>query len=90
MQENSRLHSRLRNCLQTILDLEPDLERIQFVRPLLAELEMLKNIYSRLETILLQENDVKRIEDATEHFLAEMKAPMKEGLPRMTKQRLLQ
>ena len=90
MQDNSRLHSRLRSCLQTILDLEPDLERMQIARPLLAEFEMLKNIYSRLETILIRENDVKRIEEATEHFLAEMKGPMKELLARSAGQRLLQ
>ena len=90
MHNNSRLHSRLRNCLQTILELEPDLERLQIVRPLLAEFEMLKNIYNRLETILIQENDVKRIENATEHFLAEMKGPMKELFARSTEQRLLQ
>ena len=90
MQDDSRLHSRLRNCLQTILDLEPDLERMQIARPLLAEFEMLKNIYNRVETILIQENDVRRIENATEHFLAEMKGPMKALLARPSGQRLLQ
>lgn len=90
MQNDPRLHSRLRNCLQTILDLEPDLERLQITQVLSNEFTTLKDICERLETISIQEDDVQRIENATAHFLAELKGPMENASPPFPGQRTLQ
>ena len=90
MQNDPRLHSRLRNCLQTILDLEPDLERLQITQVLSNEFTMLKGICERLETIRIQEDDVQRIENATAHFLSELKGPMENASSRPSGQRTLQ
>lgn len=77
MTDAPRLQSRLRSCLQAILDLEPELTTLNLAAPLLSEFAVLKDIYQRLETIFVQEDDVKRIEDATTHFLAELKGSVK-------------
>lgn len=77
MTDAPRLQSRLRSCLQAILDLESELTTLHLAEPLLSEFAVLKDIYQRLETILVQEDDVKRIEDATTHFLAELKCSVK-------------
>lgn len=85
-----QLHLRLRTCLQTILDLEPELKTIQLAEPLLAEFTVLKDIYNRLESFLVEEEDVKRIEDATSHFLAELKGSIKRESLAHSEQRFLQ
>lgn len=77
MTDAPRLQIRLRSCLQAILDLEPELKTIHLAEPLLEEFALLKNIYEKLETVFVQEDDVKRIEDATSNFLAELKGSMK-------------
>ena len=81
MNEDPRLHSRLRNCLQTILDLECYLGRVDVTKSILAEFFILKEIYGRLETLLVQEEDVQRIEDATANFLFELRNALKNDLP---------
>ena len=78
-----RLHLRLRSCLQAILELESELKTIKTAEPLLSELSVLKDIYGRLETLLIQEEDVQRIEEATASFFEELKGSIKqERLPR--------
>ncbi|GHV54430.1 hypothetical protein FACS1894206_07200 [Deltaproteobacteria bacterium] len=72
MDDVPRLHIRLRSCLQTILELEPELQTIEMAEPLLAEFSVLKGIYNKLETLLIFEDDVRRIEEATAHFLEEI------------------
>lgn len=81
MIEDPRLHTRLRSCLQTILDLEHSLGQMDVAQPILAEFAMLKEIYGRLETLLVQEEDVRRIEDATANFLFELRNALKDGAP---------
>jgi len=77
-----RLHLRLRSCLQAILELEPELKTIGAAEPLLSEFSVLKDIYSRLETLIVQEEDVQRIEEATASFFEELKGSIKqENLP---------
>ena len=78
MAENSddSLHLRLRNCLQTILELEPELERLEMGAMLTTELDQLKTFIQRLDTGQLHEEDVNRIEDATTSFLNELRMPM--------------
>ncbi len=85
-----RLHLRLRSCLQAILELEPELKAIRAAEPLLSELSVLKDIYGRLETLLIQEEDVRRIEEATTNFFEELKVSIKgQNAPR-SGQRFLQ
>lgn len=85
-----QLHIRLRSCLQAILELEPELKNLQLAEPLLVEFSALKDIYNRLETLFVQEDDVKRIEDATAHFLEELKGTVKQKSLTRSEQRYLQ
>ncbi len=70
------LTARVSNCLQTILDLEPDLERLQMGHVLIKEFNVLKSFLSKVERIEIEEQDVRRIESATENFLRELKSPL--------------
>ena len=90
MNNAPQLHLRLRSCLQTILELEQDLKVLQVAEPLLAEFSVLKDIYARLESLNVQEDDVKRIEDATAHFLNELKGTVKQENVSRSGQRYLQ
>jgi hypothetical protein len=54
--------------LHTILELEPDLERLQFGHYLLRDFNILKMFLSHVEEIDVEEQDVARIEAATENF----------------------
>ncbi|AGW14264.1 hypothetical protein [Megalodesulfovibrio gigas] len=70
------LQMRLTNCLQTILDLEPELERLELSEMLLQEYNVLKSFMDNVDSVDLEEQDVRRIEEATEGFLAELKTPL--------------
>ena len=70
------LQMRLKNCLQTILDLEPDIERLELGHVLLKEYGQLKSFLRKMDLVSLQENDVLRIEKATMSFLEELKMPL--------------
>ena len=85
-----RLHMRLRSCLQTILDLEPELKTIRSAEPLLMEFTVLKEIYGRLDTILLYEDDVRRIEEATTTFFEELKGSIHRDASTQSEPRILQ
>lgn len=78
MHENTadNLTARVSNCLQTILDLESDLDRLQMGHVLIKEFKVLKSFLSKVERIDIQEQDVQRIESATENFLRELKSPL--------------
>ncbi|CAM2061461.1 conserved hypothetical protein [Desulfovibrionales bacterium] len=71
-----QLQVRLKNCLQTIVDLEPDLRRIELGQMLLMEYKVLKAFLERLNDASLVEDDVSRIERATESFLNELRMPL--------------
>lgn len=73
MQEE--LHNRLKNCLQTILELEPDLERLKLPGTFRTELEMLKQHLEHIKQIDFFEEDLKRLEAATAKFLEELRVP---------------
>ncbi len=90
MREDPRLHDRLRNCLQTILDLEQSLEQMAMSKPILAEFDKLKDIYRRLESLLIQEDDVRRIEEVTSSFLHELQYSMKNVQPAAADDRIIQ
>ena len=87
MQE--QLYSRLKNCLQTILELEPELERMLVSGAFRAELETLRLHIERVEQIEFFEEDLNRLEAATAKFLEELRLPF-ERMPSMAKGRVLQ
>ncbi|MGL4722051.1 MAG: hypothetical protein ACRCV3_01985 [Desulfovibrionaceae bacterium] len=65
------LKCRLKECLQTIIDLEVEIERIELETSFLKELNLLKNFVKKIDTVNLSEEEVLRIESVTEHFLRE-------------------
>lgn len=75
-QEKQNLMFRLNNCLETILELEQELEKLDLSRNFVAELEVLKGFMSKMEKIQVSEDEVKRIESATGNFLQELKLPL--------------
>ncbi|MCM0755808.1 hypothetical protein M7784_11200 [Desulfovibrio aminophilus] len=75
MDSDSRL-VRITNCLQTILELEPELRKLEFGHTLLDEFEVLKNFLERIDEVELSESDVDRIERATANFLEELREPL--------------
>jgi hypothetical protein len=68
--------ARISNCLQTILDLEPELERIELGKSLLEEFAVLKDFLLKIDTVELSESDVERVEVATANFLEELRLPL--------------
>lgn len=69
------LAARIINCLQTILELEPLLCRMDTGHVLLSEFKVLKAFLNGMDGVELDEDDVARIETATERFLLELKTP---------------
>jgi len=67
---------RIANCLQTILELEPELRKLELGQTLLDEFEVLKTFLERIDEVELSESDVERIERATSNFLEELREPM--------------
>lgn len=84
------LQLRLRSCLQAIIELEPELKAIRSAEPLVTELSVLKDIYTRLETLLVEEEDVRRIEEATASFFQELKGSVSQSSIPHSAQRFLQ
>jgi hypothetical protein len=73
---SENLMCRISNCLQTILELEPELERLELGHVLLKEFGLLKSFLTKLDSIDLEEDDVVRIEHATANFLDELRVPL--------------
>ncbi|XPV74902.1 MAG: hypothetical protein ACNI27_09645 [Desulfovibrio sp.] len=69
---------RITNCLQTILELEPQLKQLEMGHTLLDEFVVLKSFLENIDNVDLQEADVIRIEEATAHFLKELELPLAE------------
>lgn len=67
---------RITNCLQTILDLEPQLEKLEHGNSLLDEFTVLKSFLEKIDKVDLSEEDVVRIESATANFLRELQGPL--------------
>ncbi|MBU1001333.1 MAG: hypothetical protein KKE73_02300 [Proteobacteria bacterium] len=70
------LQLRLMNCLETIIELERDLERLDLGYVLLSEFSQLKDFMERIDQVSVDEEDVRRIEAATSNFLDELKVPL--------------
>lgn len=67
---------RISNCLQTILELEPELEKLELGHSLLDEFMVLKSFLEKIDRVEVNEDDVRRIEQATANFLQELKGPL--------------
>ena len=87
MQE--QLYVRLKNCLQTILELEPELDLMLVSGAFRDELEILRMHIEQVERIEFYEEDLNRLEAATARFLEELRLPF-ERMPTIQKDRLLQ
>ncbi len=90
LQRDENLSARIESCLHTILELEPDLERLQFGHYLLRDFTILKMFLSHVEEIEVQEQDVARIEAATENFLKELKEPLAQNESKRPKKYVVQ
>lgn len=73
----STLQLRLKNCIQTILELEPDMRAGIWGRHFDEELSTLKAYLLRVDAMDLAEDDVQRLETATAGFLSELRLPRK-------------
>lgn len=73
--ESSVYCARIVNCLQTILDLEPILQRMESGHIILSEFKVIKSFLTGMDGVVLDEDDVARIESATERFLQELNLP---------------
>jgi len=87
---DANLAARIANCLHTILELEPDLEQLQFGDYLLRDFNVLKMFLSHVEEIDVQEQDVVRIEAATESFLKELREPLEQNETELPKKYIVQ
>lgn len=74
---DEELRTRLRICLQTILEMEPQLASIELKDYLADEFSVLKEFIGKLDNVPLSEDDVKRVEEATMDFLAELEDPLR-------------
>lgn len=68
--------ARISNCLETILELEPELEKIELGKSLLEEFGVLKDFLQKIDRVSLNEDDVERVEAATSNFLEELREPL--------------
>jgi hypothetical protein len=68
--------ARISNCLETILELEPELEKIELGKSLLEEFVVLKHFLQKIDSVALDEDDVERVETATANFLEELRGPL--------------
>ncbi|WP_245577878.1 hypothetical protein [Maridesulfovibrio bastinii] len=67
---------RVSNCLETILELESELKRLDMGKSLVDEFDILKDFLTRMNNLEVCEDDVVRIEAATANFLEELKEPL--------------
>ncbi|MDR2892382.1 MAG: hypothetical protein LBV80_04775 [Deltaproteobacteria bacterium] len=66
------LNSRLRNCLQTILELKEEMNGLSFDLIFFDEISVIRNFLRQIDDMSLCEDDVRRIEGATEQLLREL------------------
>lgn len=86
----NELRMRLQNCLQTILELEPDISSLHAGARFSSDMRTLKNYLVRVEKMTLAEKDVLRLERATARFLEELRFPLSRDLQENGKKRILQ
>lgn len=71
---------RITNCLKTILELEPELRKLDLGGSLLDEFDFLKSFLEKVEHLNLSEEEVERIERATARFLGELRLPFSQRM----------
>ncbi len=86
----SQLQLRLRNCLQTILELEPRMEKLSVYAHFQGDINILKNYLTEIEKMNLCEDDVLRLEKATSTFLNELWLPMQKTYDDEVSKKVLQ
>lgn len=64
--------ARLHFCLQTILELEPQLAELELDDQLQTEFRELKELMHKVRRREVQEDEVRRVEEATTVFLEEL------------------
>ncbi|RQD59344.1 MAG: hypothetical protein D5R98_07500 [Desulfonatronovibrio sp. MSAO_Bac4] len=70
------LQARLKNCLLTIVELEPVLTKLTIHSELLQEFKHLRSVISKVSELELSMEEVARIESATSMFLNELEIPL--------------
>ncbi len=90
MPDDTSLNSRLRNCLDTILELETPLLHTRMGGLLAQEFQSLKEVMEHLGAVAVCEGDVERIEAATDKFLIELKDVLVEASKAASRRRVLQ
>ena len=88
MENKHVLQTRVVNCLLTIVELEPLINKLPFDSDLKAEFRFIKSIVKQVNEFDLSEDDVLRIEKATADFLDEIRAPLSFFVKNIQKQRL--
>jgi len=83
-------YSRLKNCLLTILELEPDLACLHLSDAFHNELTLLRQHFEKIDYIEFYEEDLQRLETATAKFLEELRLSFSHIHPVSTRRRLLQ
>ncbi len=84
------LQLRLKNCLQTILEIESDMGKYPLYDALKSDMEILKKYLADVDNLELSEEDVLRLEQATTSFLSELYLPLAEGAKIVNKNIVLQ
>lgn len=72
MSDSSHLRLRLKNCLQTILELKDDIGSLPFGDSFMTEIDRLESFLDKLADIAVNEQEVQRVELATSRFLNEL------------------
>ena len=67
------LHLRLQSCIQTVLEVHQALDTSQLVPELTDRFLELKQTLLDLDAAVIEEDDVKRVEAATNRLLGELK-----------------
>jgi len=65
-------HLRLQNCLQTILEVHDFMGGQAIQLDIIQQLENLKELISHFQPELLNEKDLEKIENSTNHMLREL------------------
>jgi len=73
--DKTKLQARLKNCLLTIIEMEPMISRLSFHHELEKEFKQLREISGKISGLDLSDAEVQRIENATETFLKELEIP---------------
>jgi len=79
------LHLRLKSCVQTVLEVHQALTTSQLVPDLEARFKELRDVLSLLDSAAVGEEEVRRVERATNFLLSELKPLTRlKGLDRLT------